>query len=369
MALHDEILREIQNGSIPKEFKLADLKKKPVADNFYQVGGDVFSHNTINTMPANLAIDLKSNTGGNHVNNGAKAQYIRVRKGIYRLIGAEELLIASAIHEDEVIEIDDDKVEPLKTQVATTLNVKAVAEYVADYLHLVPYQRLFKKQNRTHPLKPANGLTERLHAYFWPDMSVNWASTQKELNHFVTEFRDIELNKNSDQCAARLMRLFEQICKWGGVKVPEISPSDLKLHVFAALDSLDAGAIPNGEMRINSAYTKLYAIARPDTFVIFDSRVAAALTSIIDLHYQAVTNLPEWSNYEDLGFVNGRGGSRPRLLNNPWKNGYQKWSAQDAANRLCMDILKHVNSQPERYGLDKQLTLRELEAILFMEGY
>jgi len=41
--------------------------------------------------------------------------------------------------------------------------------------------------------------------------------------------------------------------------------------------------------RLNSAWTKLYAFAIPDKCVIYDSRVAAAITSILDPVIQLVS--------------------------------------------------------------------------------
>jgi hypothetical protein len=59
-----------------------------------------------------------------------------------------------------------------------------------------------------------------------------------------------------------------------------------------------------------------------------------------------------------------RGGSRPRELNFPWPNGYQKWTAQLASNALCLQLQKIVTKKTGR-----EWELREIEGVLFMDGY
>lgn len=368
MALYTEILKEIQDRTIPAQFKSADLRKKPTTDGMYQVGEKTYKRSTLDTMLANLAIDANGKPAGKHVQNGQKEQFIRVAPGVYSVICSPEQLHAPAV-DDEIPYQDNEESEPIHFEFAPIIGAKSIAEFIADYLQQSPFQYFFKKQNKKHPVKPANGLKQRLNAYFWPDLSVSWESTQQELHQYVAEFKTIEQNKEHPNSANKLLELFSKICKWGGVKLPDIAAIDLKQQVFSVLHALDSGNIPSSNFRINSAYTKLYAIARPDTFIIFDSRVAAALTSIIDSAYQTFVSSPDWSKYKGLGFVNGRGGSRPRPLHNVWPNGYQKWSAQIAANQLCQDIVSHINKNPLSYGFDTTITLRELEAILFMEGY
>lgn len=370
MPLYLEILKEIQDKHVPEEFKVGDLIKKPTSNNLFKVGDQVYALSTLRTMLANLAIDKKDNSFGHHVQHAEDAKYIRVSRGLYRLNYNPEQLHAPVVSDENAEQtIQDNRSELIQFDIKLTTAPNNVAAYVVDYLQRVPFQYFFKKQNKTHPKKPAQGLNERLNAYFWPDLSVSWHSTQQEIQSYVTQFRSIECNKDQPDTAEKLLALFSKICRWGGVKLPSISAADLKLQVFSVLDILDNGGVPDNNFTINSAYTKLYAIARPDSFIIFDSRVAAALTSIIDSKYHDLVSLPDWSKYKNLGFVNGRGGSRPRLLLNKWKNGYQKWSAQISANMLCQDIISIINTTPLHYGFAQAITLRELEAILFMEGY
>lgn len=367
MALHNSILKCIQDGKLPEEFTISDLKNSPCENERYFVGDETYALTTINTTLANLSIDAVGVRRGKHVEYGAKPRYVRVSRGKYRLYCTEQQLKAAIIAEEEIEKTKN--IEQIQFDITVIEKAQTVAEYVASYLSKMPFQFYFKKQKIKHPQNPAVGLAERLDAYFWPDLTQGWLQTEKKLSHLVVKFKMLELNKNQADCAEKLLALFAEICRWGGVRLPSIDAEQLKSQVFSVLQAIDRGEIPSSSFRLNSAFTKLYAMARPDSFIIFDSRVAAALTSIIDDHYCTLTSQPDWIHYQSLGFVNGRGGSRPRLLVNDWQNGYQKWSAQFAANKLCLDILAFINENQEKYGLDRAMTLRELEAILFMEGY
>lgn len=368
MALHNQILKDIQDGKIPEIFTLNDLKKAPLANGKFWVGGEAYGLSTLNTSPANLSIDAQGERCGKHVQKGATPKYIRLGRGKYTLNCIASQFKAAAV-EDEAENDNTIQGEPFQFNAITFDDAASIPEFICRYLNQTPFQYYFKKQSIKHPKKPALGLARRLNAYFWPNLSVSWQQSQALLDGFIAEFNAIELKQEHTDNAAELLTLFEKVCKWGGVNLPAITASELKIQVFSVLNAIDNGALPDSRFKINSAYTKLYAIARPDSFVIFDSRVAAALTSIMDSAYDSLTQLHDWPKYQNLGFVNGRGGSRPRLLKHTWKNGYQQWPAQIAANKLCLDIVAFINKTPELYGFERPISLRELEAILFMEGY
>ncbi len=331
------------------------------------VGSNPYELSTISTTPADFSKDVSGTRVGKHVEYGCKPQYLRLTRGKYRLncIAAQ---LADAINIDDEL-VEDEGVDFESDGLVIGYESTSVADYLVKYLAEQPFQLYFKKQRAKHPSKPAVGISARLKAYFWPNLSNDWFYTLQIIQDIVARFKVIEQQQHQDDCAENLLQLFAEICQWGGVRLPTISAEQLKFEVFSVLASLDKGEVPSQLFRLNSAFTKLYAIARPEIFVIFDSRVAAALTSIIDSNYQVLAQMPEWERYRQLGFVNGRGGSRPRLLSNPWQNGYQKWTAQIAANNLCLDMLQIINQQPALYGAEQPITLRELEAILFMEGY
>ncbi|MFC0048576.1 hypothetical protein [Rheinheimera tilapiae] len=367
MALHNDIFKDIQANKVNETFSPSDLKHTPLSDGRFLVGGNPYAESSINTAPANLAIHAYDTEVGNHVKKGSKPQYVAVKRGKYRLHCAESQLVSPIMSDDEVT--GDDIISSTADEQYSFSGCTSVADYLVKYLAEQPFQLFFKKQRAKHPLKPAVGIRARLKAYFWPNLANDWFYTSQIIQDIVARFKAIEQQQHKYDCAENLLKLFAEICQWGGVRLPTISAEQLKFEVFSVLASLDKGEVPSQQFRLNSAFTKLYAIARPEIFVIFDSRVAAALTSIIDSNFQVLVQMPEWERYQQLGFVNGRGGSRPRLLSNPWPSGYQKWTAQIAANRLCLDMLQIINQQPTLYGALQPITLRELEAILFMEGY
>ena len=61
-------------------------------------------------------------------------------------------------------------------------------------------------------------------------------------------------------------------------------------------------------------------------------------------------------------------GTRPRgLRSRGWPNAYGSWNAQLEANSLCLEIRNCLNDLKEDGR--STWTLREVEAVLFMEGY
>ena len=118
----------------------------------------------------------------------------------------------------------------------------------------------------------------------------------------------------------------------------------------------------------------------PDEFVIYDSRVAAAIVSIAEDIYRISysENRPICKArtifrhvFPNLGPFKtaSRGGTRPRGVRDSaeWKCAYKKINAQIEANGLCKAIRDELNNQIEDGKSD--WTLREVEAVLFMEGY
>ena len=244
-------------------------------------------------------------------------------------------------------------------------------QIIVDTIAQRPYQYYFKRQRRLHPAESVVGWEARLDAYFWPSLERTWERNVPLLQRFVETFETLQIGRpgmGTEVNRSRLLDLFTEICLWGGVKLPEDNCRILYDEVSLALEQLDRGELPR-ECRINSAWTKLYAIARPATCVIFDSRVAASLTSILDHYMDRLSGSALYEPYEALGYVNGRGGSRPRSLNYEWRNGYKRWDSQCAANRLCMEVVGRLNERVVKTERDRSWTLREVEAVLFMDGY
>jgi hypothetical protein len=250
------------------------------------------------------------------------------------------------------------------------------ASIIVRYLAEQPFQPFFRRK----PIGlPVCGWGERLSTYFWPNRECNWSNTCRVVNDLSTQVqRAIERLNACDRDpfgTDELMKVFKGICLWGRVKLPESNSSHLASEALRALRALAKGEEPPSTCRLNSAWTKLYAFSRPLRCVIYDSRVAAALTSILDPAMPLVRDGVGWPFYSGLGTIVGRGGSRPRELDWNWPNGYGVWTAQIAANRLCLAIVEELNRQSVHRSDSRKLddtgpwTLREVEAVLFMEGY
>ncbi|NWD73716.1 hypothetical protein HX890_06225 [Pseudomonas gingeri] len=153
--------------------------------------------------------------------------------------------------------------------------------------------------------------------------------------------------------------MFASICQWGGVRLPTQDADAVvaNLHRAAQRNAQQPAAM-------NSAWTKLYAMFYPDDFVIYDSRVATALVAIAETVLEDAELQGFKAQYPSLGVIAGRGGTRPRATRAVWRNAYLSWPAQLDANRLVAVIVQVLNA---RSGLT--YSARQLEAVLFMEGY
>ncbi|WP_141231829.1 hypothetical protein [Pseudomonas sp. Irchel s3a12] len=350
MALHDAIALEIHAGALPLHFRAADLKTterrvylSPTATSQrYRVGLDFFAASTISTQLANLCEHT-----GFWTRNGQTARYRRVADGVYELLSLDEM------HE-LTTEVEPDCEIPVSPNCRS---LKPLEARFACYLEQEPFQIYDRRRRKLYPAEAVVGLDARLSSYFWPSPGVSFTATERLLEGFIEQAQKLipDLAGNADAVLA----LFASICKWGGVRVPTQDAN-------AVVANLQRAANRNAQQpaAMNSAWTKLYAMFYPDDFVIYDSRVATALVAIAE----AVLDDAELDNfksqYPDLGLIGGRGGSRPRATRAGWRNAYMSWPAQLDANRLVAAIVQALNV---RSG--SAYSARQLEAVLFMEGY
>jgi hypothetical protein len=368
MALQDDILLDIKNNKIPVVFSCRQLCHTQHLDGSFLVGENSYKLSTLRSHTANYCEWASGEPKGFNVKNGADALFIFESKGRYRLKIHRDLPFEAELNDSDNVYQDEEAVL-IELPARKALNAESLLGFIADYLAFVPYQRYFKRERNYFPVEPVVGIEQRLQSYFWPRISDTWHKNTELLNQFEQRFKALKPDLTYAGSASALRRLVWDICDWGGVKRPQLSEAELQQQVVSVCDSIIKRKSVHRSNIINSAYTKLYAIAMPDDFVIYDSRVATALTSILDKQMPVFIHSPDWSDYSALGFVDGRGGSRPREYEWRWPNGYRSWKAQLAANRLCCDLRDYINQNKQRYSLSKDITLRELEAILFMEGY
>jgi len=395
MALHDEILSDILRGRIPRRFKTADLKNRPVTGkiDYFKIGEKEYKKNAINTIPSNHSISKDGTQKGDYVKKGRPAAFYRLGSGKYELILDQSYKIDlpnkldffdenEGKNESVIISKNRDiEMNPLRGGVPENTRIPNIPldpiEIIIQTIADKPYQRYFQKQRIWHPTKAANGWGERLLAYFWPTIQDDWRADSEIIASFSKSAAIIlgpTWNKNNPQCQIALKELFSDICTWGNVKLPETNEKTLAFEVDETLKLIKHEDIPDNA-RLNSAWTKLYAIIYPDLFIMNDSRVGTSISWILDPYMDDLIHSPSFIQYDALGHFNsaGRGGTRPRNLQYNWPSGYGKWSAQFAANRLCRAIRDKLNTLSEfRYRKandNSKWELMEVEAVLFMDGY
>jgi hypothetical protein len=125
---------------------------------------------------------------------------------------------------------------------------------------------------------------------------------------------------------------------------------------------------------MNSGWTKVAALGTGDIHVIWDSRVSSSVVRRLDhlIFASGVTRLP--SPYDEIGLVNaGRGGNRPippGSLKFKWKNGYGSWQAQVSGSAFLRCVRDELNDLKASWTKRTTAwTLREVEMVLFMDGY
>ncbi|MBB6286308.1 hypothetical protein FBY10_104272 [Pseudomonas sp. SJZ103] len=348
MALHDAIALEIHAGALPLHFRAVDLKTSgrrvylsPTdANERYRVGLDFFAANTINTQLANLCEHT-----GYWARNGQVARYRRVADGLYELLGLDETQELTA------------EVEPAAETPLRCDNLSPWEARFAFYLEHEPFQIYDRRRRKVYPAQAAQGLDARLSSYFWPSPGVNFVATEQVLQGFIAQAQGLSLDLAGN--ADAVLALFASICQWGGVRLPTQDADSVVANLQRA-----ANHNAQNPAAMNSAWTKLYAMFYPDDFVIYDSRVATALVAIAEAVFDDVELDSFKTQYPNLGLIAGRGGSRPRATRTVWRNAYMSWPAQLEANRLVASIVQALNARS-----DVAYNARQLEAVLFMEGY
>ncbi len=393
MALHDEIRREITAGRIPRRFKTSDLKKIPGnTAGHYKVGDREYSKNAINTIPRNHSIRPDGTRPGDYVRKHRKPAFLWFGKGEFELLSEHENNIEDSGPEGEGFDVAAGASKetlirgtaqgmppyrlPVKVDSSLLLRIAErepdPAAIIVSYLATQPFQAYYRRKPEG---QPRCGWAARLESYFWPEPDCTWPRACAFVSELSSQvhcaIETLRASSGNATAARELMDAFKEICSWGHVKLPESDQGHLATEVLLAMKELEGGKKPPPTCRLNSAWTKLYAFALPDTCVIYDSRVAAALTSILDPAMEMFSDLPSWQPYLNLETISGRGGSRPRDLKWKWRNGYGIWASQMAANLLCRKVVDKLKARPDCHKIADSTpwTLREVEAVLFMEGY
>jgi hypothetical protein len=214
--------------------------------------------------------------------------------------------------------------------------------------------------------KIVTGWWDRLNAYDWNN--ADWSETALVVTDFSKRLAALESSAKPAPATAK--KIYDDIKKWGNPSRGSKYSGD---QVLALLRPLWKGNTINA---VDSTLTKLYAFARPDDYAIYDSRVAAAILTIAEDIFRPkskgtkVIDTVQYfqTHYPHLGLYNGTGGTRQRgCRSRQWPIAYKVVDAQYQANDLCKRIRDRLNALKEN---DRpSWTLREVEAVLFMEGY
>lgn len=258
------------------------------------------------------------------------------------------------------------------------------AQHLATFvrrLHEAQFQSTYRKKPQG---KPVVGWDQRLCAYFWPTPDQGYQKTCADTSGFSETSRELaevlqQRERWNEVEQQRAVALAKSIFSWGGVpqKPETVTPENVE-HVFRSAIRNDATA----KAKMNSGWTKVSAFATAhlenreggQPQVIWDSRVAAAITSRLDAQLPADVNPAEL--LPGVGTVPGRGGTRPRALTRSWPSGYMTWSGQVSGSQLVREIRDILNNPRLEYppmplpGEGTGLwTTRGVEMVLFMDGY
>lgn len=243
-----------------------------------------------------------------------------------------------------------------------------IALRFVEYLRHKPYRMLRTTPSGLH-WDPAivTGWWNRVNAYHW--RKANWTTTKAGIASFETRLVALKANAAIPTAPATAKGIYDDIKKWGNPRGSNYSDS----QILALLTPLWTGKTI---IAVDSTLTKLYAFAEPNHYVIYDSRVAAAILTIAEDIFRPKsigTKVDDTVHqfqtyYPHLGLYNGTGGTRQRgYRSRKWPVAYGVVDAQYDANDLCKRIRDRLNALSEDGRTS--WTLREVEAVLFMEGY
>jgi hypothetical protein len=252
--------------------------------------------------------------------------------------------------------------------------------WVQKFVEMVNRER-FDPQYRRKSLGSAiYGWGNRLNAYFWPTpvcgLSVTTAALSSHtgpLQHLANKVLVHAPWTPADDTTA--VACAKGIFHWGRVLRGTPTASEVR----AAMEMAIHGSTELKAPPMNSTWTKLAAFSTEhlaNPHVIWDSRVATSVTWRLEQLFLAAghSTVPYGSPEipRNLGPMQvGRGGTRPRNLKLNWRNAYGRWEAQFAASEFVRLVRDHLNANKAIYPKHAPApwTVREVEQVLFMDGY
>lgn len=237
-----------------------------------------------------------------------------------------------------------------------------------------------------------NGFNQVIHHYIWRSTGIDkgdWIETRTKLNALSAEIRAATDRKDESET----LLACQNILVWGGNRNPAVgalpflrsmSGGSLSKYIASAganffLSTADTNALVPPVTRMNAMLTKVHALYASDGLPIYDSRVAAAIASLVELWrrstgYDGVLP-PELSFpattatrtvlrlFPDAG--------HPGVLVHGAEATTQKWSsAKVRLGWIISEVLeKAPNTVLPNHSVNLQERMRAFEASLFMIGY
>lgn len=364
--LADHIRCEVEKGKLDPVFTVYEVTSLSPRIDDCVICGVQYPKQSVRTILANHSIG-PGDRKGESVRRGQQILFVKHGNATYSLF--EEDADAEEWSEQEEREPDERVVQaPLEQKCCDQ-----IAGRFVEYLREKPF-RIFKgTRNRLgwHPSEgPVNGWHNRLLAYEWNGN--DWLATSAKVRRFISDLSKLRgqySNLSPAELNEEAQRIYREIKKWGN----RLGVDRNGAFVSDRLQGIWSGSPSD----VDSTLTKLYAFADPDHYVIYDSRVAAAIVSIAEdvYRYKSVNGRREetvnkifHACFPHLGIFPGAGGTRSRGTRwSGWPSSNLNINAQFDANRLCSAMVGCLNRCKEDGRSD--WNLREVEAVLFMEGY
>lgn len=278
-----------------------------------------------------------------------------------------------------VPELPERSTDPSRTSelahASVSPSLNDIAVHLVDAIEADEFQAHYRGRVVGQPVK---GWRSRHASYFWPNPQCGAKIVSARLR--LLELRASELMSTvaagHDWTAAQqedAIKFANDVFSWGGVPQNPIHVSAANIravfeNTFNNSSRMDA--------RMNSGWTKVSAIASTaidagKELAIWDSRVSHSIISRLDNWFVAsgLKVVPERAIR--LGQIPGRGGTRKakskyRLS---WPMGYGSWDAHFAGGQLIRQIRDELNLRGWFLEGNLPWKTRDVEMVLFMDGY
>ena len=319
---------------------------------------------------------------------------------------AAELSAAALLEGDPEFEdlVDDTaELEPKYSVPITSNRIKysdSILLNVVDSIHAAtPYIPIYRR--RELAARPeVQGWLARYNGYFWPNPKCNSVSVTAALGPIFEQLKvvvsplSIWLKNNpkkipsvgeiwSPEQETKAIKAANDIFIWGGVKTRTHEAKD----VFEVLWNAIVGEAIFRAAPMNSGWTKVAAFASEvselqHNQVIWDSRVSTAIARRLHFYFCSSNGSTSYEIPKEycVRVIQGQGGTRPEfssiLSDSGWLTGWggrnSAWSAHFHGGVIVSQIRDILNSDLSRYGVpgdQSEWSLRDVEMVLFMDGY